>query len=135
MKKCYRLLWNPKVRCVFQKNPPPALLRQMDPIHALSPCFPKTHFKIILPAMPTPSERSVPFRFPKQNFVHIYFPMCPSPEEFFTVTYLIVNADSQSPNLNHKNCFFSLRSEGCILFNGQQFMNYYVYLLYAMIRK
>jgi hypothetical protein len=46
-------------------------LSQMHLVHTFPPCFPTIHSDIILPSKPTSSERSLPFRFSDQSFVHI----------------------------------------------------------------
>jgi hypothetical protein len=43
----------------------------MNPVYTLTPCFPKTHFNIILPSTPRSSEWPHSFRFFDQHFVCI----------------------------------------------------------------
>jgi hypothetical protein len=47
------------------------ILSHMNPVHILSPYFPKIHYNIIFPSMPRSPERFIPFRFSDQNVVYI----------------------------------------------------------------
>jgi hypothetical protein len=61
-----RRLRNPKIHYRVHKSPHQPtvpILSQMHPLHIFPLYFPKIHFNIILPSMPTSSEWSLPFRF------------------------------------------------------------------------
>ena len=65
------ILWNPRAHNHVNKCPPPApVLREINPIHALTSHFLKIHLNIILPYMPRSSKWSLSFRFPHQNSVY-----------------------------------------------------------------
>jgi hypothetical protein len=58
------------------KTPPlDPIFSQANPVHKLSPSFPRIHSNIILPSTPRSSERSPTFRFFYQNVIHIS-PVC-----------------------------------------------------------
>jgi len=79
------IFWKPKV-CYHVNNSAQLvpILSQIRLVHTFPPYFLKIHFNIILPSTRRSSEKSLPFRFSDQNFVHIsqlsharYIP-CPS---------------------------------------------------------
>jgi len=68
VKKCTRILWNPKVYYRFHKSPPRfPMISQANHAHALPIDFLKIHFNITLPTTPRSSKWSLSFGFPHQK--------------------------------------------------------------------
>jgi hypothetical protein len=66
-KETLNTLWNPDVQYLLQRRTPPVpILRQINPIRALTSHFFKTHFNITLPSTPRSSKWSSFLQFPHQ---------------------------------------------------------------------
>jgi hypothetical protein len=65
-----RLLWNPKFHYRVHNGPPLVpILSQKYLVHKSPLYFPKIHYNIIIPSMPSTSKWSLPFRFSDQTVV------------------------------------------------------------------
>jgi len=81
------ILWNPKVHYHVHKSPP--IMSQKHPVCTFTLYFSKIYSIIIFLSMSKSSKRSLPSRFPNQNFVHIShlfhacYMCCPSHPPWF----------------------------------------------------